>query len=508
MASSEISILVTTDNHLGYMERDHIRGEDSFRAFEEVFLLAKEKQADCVLICGDLFHDSHPSKYTIYRAVEILKKYCVGDAPRRVECMDNGVFHTLRGGSRQANTSEKESGPAKIALPVFAIHGNHDEPSGYRGVAALDILAEAGLLNYFGSIDPMARSIIIRPVVLVLGATKVNIYGVGAVRDERMNALLLEGRISIEKQEGINLLVLHQTRCGTGHTHVSEDLLPEDIDLVIWGHMHESVPMLQKNTEKDFYTLQPGSTVQTSLCQAESPDKHCVLFKATGPEWRTRALPMQQSRRFFFRKLVCGAGELEAKAELEVEAALAQHTNENLLPLIRIRAEIDSGERDLPAHGKILRAYRDRIANPRDALRVVRRKKREQNNCQAAAAHPAAGEARFAISVGDVKVLPEVVFVQSILECIEKEDKTAITRCYNDIVQHVVAALESSRWIDIDNEMMLAVREAEKKLAASKDALPSRKKKMEEVPDAKRIREAAEDGAAEKEEDYTFSAFW
>lgn len=30
-------ILVSSDNHLGYMEKDPLRGEDSFKAFEEVF---------------------------------------------------------------------------------------------------------------------------------------------------------------------------------------------------------------------------------------------------------------------------------------------------------------------------------------------------------------------------------------------------------------------------------------------------------------------------------------
>ena len=31
-----VRILITTDNHLGYMEKDPVRSEDSFAAFEEV----------------------------------------------------------------------------------------------------------------------------------------------------------------------------------------------------------------------------------------------------------------------------------------------------------------------------------------------------------------------------------------------------------------------------------------------------------------------------------------
>jgi double-strand break repair protein MRE11 len=36
-----LRIMVSTDNHLGYMERDPVRGNDSFAAFEEVLLLSK-----------------------------------------------------------------------------------------------------------------------------------------------------------------------------------------------------------------------------------------------------------------------------------------------------------------------------------------------------------------------------------------------------------------------------------------------------------------------------------
>jgi double-strand break repair protein MRE11 len=40
---STFRILLATDNHLGYMERDPIRGEDSFKSFEEIFQIAHAK---------------------------------------------------------------------------------------------------------------------------------------------------------------------------------------------------------------------------------------------------------------------------------------------------------------------------------------------------------------------------------------------------------------------------------------------------------------------------------
>jgi len=37
-----ITILIATDNHLGYMERDPLRSNDSFQTFEEILLYAKK----------------------------------------------------------------------------------------------------------------------------------------------------------------------------------------------------------------------------------------------------------------------------------------------------------------------------------------------------------------------------------------------------------------------------------------------------------------------------------
>ena len=39
-----INILVASDLHLGYLEKDPIRGEDSFVTFNEVFKIANERK--------------------------------------------------------------------------------------------------------------------------------------------------------------------------------------------------------------------------------------------------------------------------------------------------------------------------------------------------------------------------------------------------------------------------------------------------------------------------------
>ncbi len=42
-----IKILLATDNHVGYMERDPIRGQDSINTFKEILQLAVKNDVSC-----------------------------------------------------------------------------------------------------------------------------------------------------------------------------------------------------------------------------------------------------------------------------------------------------------------------------------------------------------------------------------------------------------------------------------------------------------------------------
>ena len=57
-AADAIRILVATDNHVGYGERDATRKDDSWKSFDEIMRLAKHRDVDMVLLAGDLFHDN------------------------------------------------------------------------------------------------------------------------------------------------------------------------------------------------------------------------------------------------------------------------------------------------------------------------------------------------------------------------------------------------------------------------------------------------------------------
>jgi double-strand break repair protein MRE11 len=90
------------------MEKDPVRGNDSFITFEEILKLAKNlkvnvllfnnqpRQVDFVLLGGDLFHENKPSRTTIYRTMELLRMYCFGDREVNIEILSDQSlnFHT------------------------------------------------------------------------------------------------------------------------------------------------------------------------------------------------------------------------------------------------------------------------------------------------------------------------------------------------------------------------------------------------------------------------------
>jgi len=44
-----------------------------------------------------------------------------------------------------------------VGLPIFTIHGNHDDPGGSENLSAVDILSSFGLVNYFGKMVRQGR---------------------------------------------------------------------------------------------------------------------------------------------------------------------------------------------------------------------------------------------------------------------------------------------------------------------------------------------------------------
>ena len=90
-------------------------------------------------------------------------------------------------------------------------------------LCALDVLSVSGLMNYMGKFDlPVADAdaqttgIAIRPVLLRKGTTRLGLYGVGNVKDQRMHFELRSNRVRMympkDKDDWFNILLIHQNR--------------------------------------------------------------------------------------------------------------------------------------------------------------------------------------------------------------------------------------------------------------------------------------------------------
>jgi len=91
---------------------------------------------------------------------------------------------------------------------------------------------------------------------------------------------------------------------------ILEEVIPGWIDLVIWGHEHESIPEIKACEATQVYFLQPGSTTYTSLIEAESKQKHCFLFEITEKSFSFEAIPLRTMRPLIYKHIeLSKAGE-------------------------------------------------------------------------------------------------------------------------------------------------------------------------------------------------------
>jgi double-strand break repair protein MRE11 len=267
------NILICSDLHLGYCENDPIRKNDTFETFEEVLQIAKSRNVDFILCSGDFFHHNNPSRNTMNKTIHLLRKYCVFKKEHEYRTTKSDVYeHNI---SQISNVDDKA---LNIGLPIYTIHGNHDDLN-CRGLTALDPLHEAGLINLIGK-NVNNECYVMTPIQFEKQGCKLAVYGIGCQKDERLSASLKTG-ITWNIVEGhFNVLLLHQNRYPRGTMgYIDANLLPNYLNLVIWGHEHEC--QIEPQKINNLYITQPGSTVATSLNKSESGLKKVAILKIT-----------------------------------------------------------------------------------------------------------------------------------------------------------------------------------------------------------------------------------
>jgi double-strand break repair protein MRE11 len=198
-----------------------------------------------------------------------------------------------------------------IELPIFIIHGNHDDPSGFENFSSIDIFSNREV-NYFGKVNNY-EEFDLYPILFIKGTTKIALYGIGNIKDERLYLALQNKKVNFHRPEDykswFNILIVHQNRFKGHHTgknkknYLPESFIPSFFDLVIWGHEHETFTEPVYNNEVGFHVFQPGSSVVTSLIQAESKPKHIGVLEVCQDKFRIVPVKLESVRPFMYQQI-------------------------------------------------------------------------------------------------------------------------------------------------------------------------------------------------------------
>ncbi|KAG0335703.1 Double-strand break repair protein mre11a [Podila horticola] len=507
-------ILVATDNHLGYLEKDPVRGDDSFNAFEEILQHAVKSEVDMILLGGDLFHENKPSRKAMHVTSKLLKKYCMGDKPVSLEYLSDPSDNFSEG----IETVNYMDANLNVSIPVFSIHGNHDDPSGEGNLCALDLLATNGLVNYFGR-SPTVDNVIVKPILLQKGVSRLALFGIGNIRDERLHQTFLRRNVKLMRpldEDGeepwYNLLVLHQNRVMHGpKNYIPEAFLDDFIHLVIWGHEHECLIDPVYNPQQHFHVSQPGSSVATSLCEGESKTKHVAILKICRNKFSIEKIRLTSVRPFIMGDVTLADHDLDPTKPNKVNSFiskrirdLVQEANDDWVakngrtnrkrrmyseggdseqeeaapesndgeivvpkPLVRLRVEY-SGGFEIFNPQRFGHEFVELVANPRDIVQFYRRKTgyatktgpKATSEMDAVDKSEKLDTARVEnlvqkyLAAQHLSILPENELEDAVRIYVEKDEKDAVKDFVASSLARMQKAMQTKQNIEIEEALL------------------------------------------------------
>lgn len=333
--------------------------------------------------------------------MNIIREYCMGNKKIKFRALN-------RRDSSNINGYNWEIGDVNVSIPLFGIHGNHDDPGEEGLLSPLDILESARFINYIGK-NNNVDDIEVSPVLLEKGNTRLAIYGIGNIKDERLYRSFEKNKVKFMIPENINdsewfsILLFHQNRKkgnfgGTlSKDSIPESFLPDFLDLIIWGHEHECIVNPVEVVNKNFFILQPGSSIATSLISSESLQKHVVLLEIKNNTFKTTPIPLISPRIFLYDHMVLDKNitqvehclfvrisELIEKANIKqmekIKSNLPQNpeiqeilNNSSMdLPIIRLRVEYEC-DSQLINSKRFGFQFVGKTANPHEIVMFTRR---------------------------------------------------------------------------------------------------------------------------------------
>eukprot|EP00039_Didymoeca_costata_P004820 m.76395 g.76395 ORF g.76395 m.76395 type:complete len:633 (+) comp12554_c0_seq1:227-2125(+) len=484
-----LNILIATDTHLGYGEKDPVRQNDSLQTFEEILQYARRFDVDMILLGGDLFHDNKPSRKIMHGCMQLLREYCMGDRPCQFQILSDQSENFPNRFSRV----NYEDPNFNVSYPVFSIHGNHDDPAGDGYLSSLDLLSASNLVNYFG-MTKNVDDIKISPILIQKGATKLALYGLGSVRDERLYRTFLNKKVkmlrpeSSEDKEWFNMFVIHQNRVKHSATnYIPEKFLPEFLDLVIWGHEHKCEVKPQLMAAQDTYISQPGSSIATSLSEGEAEPKHIGILKIYKETFLMEKLPLRTVRPFYIDEVCLEDEDLDPTKPQTVETFLKQKVQEmiddanrdyeerkkdepelqKMLPLIRLKVEYTGF--DLPNVQRLIgQKFVNKVANPKEILNFYKRRvahKPSENKKADVDTAPTHSHGQNTARVEDLvknilkeqklDVLNKTRLGKAVKQYVEKDEKTSIKEFVEWQIKHTTESLIKRKETDADANIQM-----------------------------------------------------
>eukprot|EP00124_Ichthyophonus_hoferi_P004724 Ihof_evm1s559 gene=Ihof_evmTU1s559 len=332
-----------------------------------------------------------------------MREYCLGERGCFFDIISDQEKNFPTNRFKRANYLDPNY---NIGMPIFSIHGNHDDPCGEGNLCAVDLLSVNNLINYFGKTNTI-EDIVISPILIVKGNTKLALYGLGSIKDERLVRTFRNNKVKMlrpteDPDHWFSLLVLHQNRAAHGaNSYIKEEFLPDFLNLVIWGHEHECLLTPEENSTKGFFVSQPGSSIATSLSDGEAVQKKIGILEIqqqpedNAPKFRMKEISLKTVRPFVLDEITLadhdefspndmnGVTEyIEQKVNKLIERAVneykIQHGDDGgkngvPLPLVRLKVECSGGFEPFNI-SRFGQKFVDRVANPHDILLFYRRK--------------------------------------------------------------------------------------------------------------------------------------
>jgi DNA repair exonuclease SbcCD nuclease subunit len=312
-------IAIISDPHLGYAYNSRLEN-DSFENFEEAMNFALD--CDLILIPGDIFDSRTPSTVVLNSAIKIIRKCLFRKSNLRLVNTDKKLHEISK------RTIE--------ALPIIALHGNHERRSKGQ-INVIEALENAGLLIY------LDRNFII----FEKDGIKIAIHGMSSVPERYAKKFLDEWNPKPIK-DCLNILMLHQSIQPYVFSPIEPpslklENLPKGFDFIIDGHIH--VFSEEKINGTKFVI--PGSTITTQLEENEAKTEKGFYVIEIGEGIKGKFIPLTNNRKFIFEDVRI-TGPVRSLIEERIEKILSSNFSKPPIIKLRIKGrETDVFEQEL-----------------------------------------------------------------------------------------------------------------------------------------------------------------